>query len=574
MEEEKKTTMENMLHNMMAPDNVVYQIFKKYFWEERWSLGIIVFISFAVNYLQSNLISQVSASIIDSVEHSDFVNVYSSFFTYVVISLVFLVFYFVGELIEMRMLTKLQQWMRQEFLKFIFYSNNESFETTNAIKYSSPINRVSFSAYSMISMIINQVLTNTVFILVITGYFLLKNTTLGFSFLASNVALAFYISYIFDPLMKKKNEYEDTANDNEAQVIDMLNNFDKIIYRGRAHEEITDYKDRANKSIHTANDFFVSMHHHSMGMYVWIYGTILASLFYLIILTQENKIDKKTFIAFMTILLIYRDKLTSIVQLIPNFMEFLGRMDFAVQRLADLSGDYLRMEENNYDTAMQGSLTFDKIEFRGIYYKFKHVKTDDYLFRDFSVTIDAKHSIVGVTGLSGRGKSTLMKLLLKMHSCEKGEIMIDGKDIADIDPTFLRKNIVYVNQSSKLFDKKIIENMLYGCSDANVCQKYLSIIMSYPKIAGLYKKLDIENGQAGPLGEKLSGGQRQIANIISGLVHPSPILILDEPTNALDQELKMELLKIIDDFRVHKKCIIIITHDRDVFPLLDEKIEL
>jgi len=84
----------------------------------------------------------------------------------------------------------------------------------------------------------------------------------------------------------------------------------------------------------------------------------------------------------------------------------------------------------------------------------------------------------------------------------------------------------------------------------------------------------LNNGESGSLGEALSGGQRQIINIISGLIHPSPILVLDEPTNALDMDLKMELLRIIDAFRAHKKCIIVITHDRDMYPLFDQRIKL
>ncbi len=579
-------------------DNIVYQIFKKYLWEEKWSLLVIVFISFAVNFLQTNVISQITASIIDAIEHSNFSIVYTAFTKYVGISFLFLIFYFVGELFEMRMLTKLTQWMRQEFLRFIFYSNNESFETNNAIKYSSPINRVSFSAYSMISNIINYVLTNAVFILVITGYFLIKNTSLGGGFLLSNIVLALYIWAIWTPLMEKKTKYEDAANENESHVIDMLNNFDKIIYRGRAKDEMGEYRKRADNGIKTASDFFESMHLHSIAMYVLIYGTILGSIYYLIVLTQKGEVDKKTFIAFMSILLIYRDKLTSIVQLIPNFLEFNGRMEFAIEKLADLQGTYDALDKKIYSPR---DLTFEHIEFRGVYYKYSEKQmarqakenkenalkegggtktggssssSKEYLFEDLNLTIVPNHNIVGITGLSGRGKSTLMKLLLRMHPCTKGEILIDGVNVETVDPTYLRKNIVYVNQSSKLFDKKILENMMYGCTDTEVCDAYLKKIMSYPKIQGLYEKLDIEKGAAGPLGEKLSGGQRQIANIISGLVHPSTILILDEPTNALDNDLKMELLRVIDDFREYKKCILIITHDRDVFPLLDQKIEL
>jgi ABC-type bacteriocin/lantibiotic exporter with double-glycine peptidase domain len=86
--------------------------------------------------------------------------------------------------------------------------------------------------------------------------------------------------------------------------------------------------------------------------------------------------------------------------------------------------------------------------------------------------------------------------------------------------------------------------------------------------------MDIYEKQSGSLGENLSGGQRQITNLISGLVNPSKMLILDEPTNALDPELKQELLRVIGDFKKYKKCIIIITHDADVYPLFDERLNI
>jgi ABC-type lipoprotein export system ATPase subunit len=76
------------------------------------------------------------------------------------------------------------------------------------------------------------------------------------------------------------------------------------------------------------------------------------------------------------------------------------------------------------------------------------------------------------------------------------------------------------------------------------------------------------------MGEKLSGGQRQIVNIISGLINPSRILILDEPTNALDKQLKIELLDIIKQFKKDKQSIIIITHDKDVYSMFDEHVTI
>jgi ABC-type bacteriocin/lantibiotic exporter with double-glycine peptidase domain len=78
----------------------------------------------------------------------------------------------------------------------------------------------------------------------------------------------------------------------------------------------------------------------------------------------------------------------------------------------------------------------------------------------------------------------------------------------------------------------------------------------------------------GTNGENLSGGQRQIINIINGLIIPSKVLILDEPTNALDPFLKKDVISLIKYFKKYKKCIIIISHDKDIYSIFDETINI
>ena len=116
--------------------------------------------------------------------------------------------------------------------------------------------------------------------------------------------------------------------------------------------------------------------------------------------------------------------------------------------------------------------------------------------------------------------------------------------------------------------------MLYGCNDPKKCKDFLDKIMKYPYISKLYKNMDIKTKQAGLLGENLSGGQRQIVNMIGGFINPSKILILDEPTNALGPALKREVIGLIEDFKLYKEAIMIITHDKDVFPLFDDELKM
>jgi ATP-binding cassette subfamily B multidrug efflux pump len=369
--------------------------------------------------------------------------------------------------------------------------------------------------------------------------------------------------------MKYKTEYENCANDNENYVLDIFNNFDKIIFRGQAYNEIDLYKDHSAECIKKVRVFYQTIQLNAALMTVFIYIIILSSLYYLVILRKDNKLETKEFIALFTILLMYRDRFSSLINALPSIFDINGRFDYATEKLSDLQHEYSPDAIRTYNSH---SLDFTNIEFSGVYYKYK--THDKYLFENLNISIKSNKNIVGITGLSGRGKSTLMKLLLRIYPCEKGLITIDGQDIQSIDPIYIRQNITYVGQSAKLFNKRIRDNLMYGCNRTRDCEKYMEMIMVYPKIKQLYANVDLLNGNSGSLGEALSGGQRQIINIISGLINPSPILVLDEPTNALDMELKTELLSIINSFRAYKKCIIIITHDRDVYPMFDQRIKL
>jgi ABC-type branched-subunit amino acid transport system ATPase component len=268
-------------------------------------------------------------------------------------------------------------------------------------------------------------------------------------------------------------------------------------------------------------------------------------------------------------ILLYRDKMNTVIQQIPDSIEFLGRSDAVLKHFNNMADGLHKINEKNYKDV---DLVFKTVKFENVSYEYSSSKKP--VFENLNLTLQTHDKIIGIIGLSGNGKSTLMKLLLKLYRPTKGSIYIDGENIDKIDSDYIRKNVTYVNQSSKLFDKKIIDNMMYGCSDEDICNKNLEDIMEYKKIKELYRNMDIRNKKSGALGEGLSGGQRQVVNIIGGLINPSRILILDEPTNALDPELKHEILGLIKEYKKHKQCIIIITHDRDAYSLFDETVQI
>jgi len=214
------------------------------------------------------------------------------------------------------------------------------------------------------------------------------------------------------------------------------------------------------------------------------------------------------------------------------------------------------------------NIEFNKLKFKDIYFSYDKKE----IFNKFNLELDLNsNKIIGLFGKSGTGKSTLMKLLIKNYSCKSGNIYIDNMDIEELKNNELRKNIIYINQNLKLFDKDVKYNLLYGCNH-NECDLYYNDLKNDSIIQKLFHNEDFQKIKAGSLGENLSGGQNQMINILNGLINKSKILILDEPTRNLDSKLKKHLQELILKYKDNHKNIIIITHDNDYNDLFDETI--
>jgi len=553
--------------------NIIYFLLLKFFNEEKTNIIMMIINSFVINILQTNGISFITANIITSLQNKNKINTYHFFQWFILISIVFILLYHSYKYFQNKLLTKLRQWMRHHLVEILLRINNEKFSEMNFTKLNSPINRISSVSFMVFNDIITYLLPNVTFLLIVAVYFLYKNMIFGIGFIFGNMVLGVYMWWHLQYITKHNEDYEKQVTESESYLIDILNNMDKIVYRGQVNSEIEIFSDKTNKSIDMAFEFYSNTSYYGTIMTSIVFVILFGCIAYLIYLFFHGKIELTIFITFFTILLLYRDKMITIIQQIPDFVEFVGRSESVLKHFKNMDylGDLAYSELDENKNTSNDLLTFDTIECVNITFYYNNKIP---ILNNFNIMLKTENKIIGITGLSGNGKSTFAKLLLKMYQPNSGDIYIDGINIRDIDANYIRKNITYVNQTSKLFDKKIMDNIFYGCNDITICSKHLEEIMKYPKIRELYKNVDFKNKLAGSLGENLSGGQRQIINIIGGLVNPSKILILDEPTNALDMNLKQELLGLIRDFKNHKKCIMIITHDKDAFGLFDEKIEI
>ena len=213
----------------------------------------------------------------------------------------------------------------------------------------------------------------------------------------------------------------------------------------------------------------------------------------------------------------------------------------------------------------QGDIRFEDVCFS---YGGEHPKP---VLDDFSLHIRPGEKI-GLVGRSGAGKSTLTGLLLRFHDVEKGRILIDGQDIAQVTQDSLRSRIGMVMQDTSLLHRSVRDNILYGRPDASEAE--MTAAASRAEAGEFIARLMDSKGRrgydahVGERGVKLSGGQRQRIAIARVMLKDAPILLLDEATSALDSEVETAIQENL--YRLMEgKTVVAIAHRLSTIAAMD-----
>lgn len=210
-------------------------------------------------------------------------------------------------------------------------------------------------------------------------------------------------------------------------------------------------------------------------------------------------------------------------------------------------------KEGGKKVSLQGDIVFTNLSFN---YPHSPAK----LFDGISLTIPYGKKTAFV-GSSGSGKSTIVKLLLRIYDYQEGSIIINGEELSTIDAKYLRENIGYVEQHVDLFDETLRENILIGIKneDRKDQENKLEEVAKHARITEFYHRLGEEKFDTliGERGIKLSGGERQRIGIARAIIRNPDILIFDEATASLDTENEAKVMEAIDDVSQGKTSIII-----------------
>ena len=248
--------------------------------------------------------------------------------------------------------------------------------------------------------------------------------------------------------------------------------------------------------------------------------------------------------------LAYRQYFTdAVVQLLEKGIEF-NLLSLHLDRLSDIIFEETDADQSGEGTleGLKGHVSLDNVSFR-------YSDTDPWVLTDHSLEI-AAGEMVTLTGPSGGGKTTLMKLMLGLYDPIKGAVKIDGQDLREIDRSDWRSRIGVVMQEDRLLSGTLADNISFFDPEIDMQRVYKAAMAAqiHETIAALPMNYQL---QIGDMGSILSGGQRQRVLLARALYQDPAVLFLDEGTANLDVETEGAIVKIIRDLPITR---IIVAH--------------
>ena len=251
-----------------------------------------------------------------------------------------------------------------------------------------------------------------------------------------------------------------------------------------------------------------------------------------------------SFLVFITQRLLW--PLTSLGRTLDDYQRAMA----STQRVLDLVDTPIAIPSG--DRPLPRQSVRGQIRFEGVNFGYSG---RDLLLRDFDLEIPAG-STLGIVGATGSGKSTIVKLLLRLYELQSGTIRLDGQPVQTLELGDLRKAIGLVSQEVFLFHGTVAENIAYGSFEASrsAIERAAQLAEASRFIEALPQGYDTVVGERG---QRLSGGQRQRIALARAILKNPPVLILDEATAAVDNETEAAIQRSLDRITAERTTLVI-----------------
>lgn len=547
----------------------IFKIFKSFIKDYKFTVILYIIFTILAFPLESIVVPQIYSNFFEVLNNKTSASIFLKYFIYIVVLLSVVN-------ISNCSTTYIESFMIPEFngfiINYIFKNLLKKYENSiTDIELGKIITRLSVIPQHLKEFITEfciWIFPRILTIILINIYFIFLNFKLGlFSMIMLLIFFYFNLKYFIScaPISTERHLLFEGKNEDTQ---DRLANSFSIYSNGYLNKEINSYENHTKNYTTKFKENLLCLTKSTMFSSVGTMFIFIALNSCAVYLFIKKQLSFTNLMAIFITIIYYIPCIITINSTLPTLIHYYGSLsaiDAFMEDLYKVDINYVNVQKEDNEIIMKmnkGNIIINNLNFG-------YVK-DNYLLKNFYLTIKDEEKIA-IIGQSGNGKSTLIKLIMGYYKLPNGTIFFDDKDINEYNLNDLRKQISYVNQNSKLFNTSLLKNIQYG---NDYTDEEIIKLCNKLKVDNIFKNLkEGLNTNVGVEGSKLSGGQRQLVHILRCICKKNKIVILDEPTSAIDKENKQNIIDAIKELS-KSSTLIIITHDDTLLELVNRVIKL
>ena len=545
----------------------IFKIFKSFIKNYKFTILFYIIFTLLSFPLEAVIVPQIYSNFFDKLTKKTDKEVYIKYFLGIIIVLIIInTANCLTTYIESYMIPDLNSYVINYIFSNLLLKYENNMEDIEIGKIITRINTIPVYLKEFIQSMCVWVIPRFFALVIINIYFFYLNPYLGIISVLL-VLIYYYVNKFFFEKCKKISQEKHHLFEKKSQdTQDKLSNSFSIYSNGYVNNEILNYDfktsgytEKFKENLFCYNKLYIS----NSILNIFLFGVLNFTAVYLYFI---KKIDFVNLMAIFITIIYYIPCIITIYSCIPELVTYYGTLKSIDYFIEDLYNVELKHKNKNNQIKVKSKINTGKISIINLSFGYNN----HILFNDLNLTIN-KNEKIAIIGKSGNGKSTLIKLIMGYYKVPDNTIFIDNIDLNNFNLNSLRTQISYVNQNTKLFNLTLLENIQYG---NNLSKLEIINLCNRLNVNNVFKNL--KNGfntNVGIEGNNLSGGQKQLVHILRAIGKKNKIVILDEPTSAIDKDNKQNVINAIKEVSKNN-TLILITHDHSLLNIVDRVVTI